>query len=260
MSEMMSNVEIEDVLSSIRRLVSEDYRPAAKAAVAAGRDKLILTPALRVVADDRDLAIVPVAAAPMPRLHLGAAPEIEMVAATLEQAVGAQGLDWESEIGDPPPDGRAFEWSRSARNGRAEPAGANVVDLRSAPPDHGDRIDDVEQPEPWAQPDPDDAPYAEMVTGDDAMLADHSDTTWADATEAEVMALLADSEPHPVDLEPTGAPSAPRVMIDEQALRKVVRDLIREELQGGLGERITRTVRKLVRAEIARSLATGEFE
>lgn len=50
MSEPMSAGEIEDVLSSIRRLVSEDLRPAAQAPQpVAARDKLILTPALRVV-------------------------------------------------------------------------------------------------------------------------------------------------------------------------------------------------------------------
>ncbi len=50
MSEPMSAGEIEDVLSSIRRLVSEDLRPAAEAPQpVAARDKLILTPALRVV-------------------------------------------------------------------------------------------------------------------------------------------------------------------------------------------------------------------
>lgn len=73
MSERLSSVEIEDVLSSIRRLVSEDLRPGAKPAAAApvaapvaagpaaaavpvvapevepsGADKLILTPALRI--------------------------------------------------------------------------------------------------------------------------------------------------------------------------------------------------------------------
>ena len=39
-----------------------------------------------------------------------------------------------------------------------------------------------------------------------------------------------------------------------------VRDIIREELQGALGERITRNVRKLVRAEIARAMAVRDFE
>jgi len=53
MSEAMSVGEIEDVLASIRRLVSEDLRPVPRSAPAreAG-DKLILTPALRVVEGD----------------------------------------------------------------------------------------------------------------------------------------------------------------------------------------------------------------
>lgn len=47
---------------------------------------------------------------------------------------------------------------------------------------------------------------------------------------------------------------------DEEMLRDLVRDIIREELQGALGERITRNVRKLVRAEIARAMAVRDFE
>ncbi len=48
----MSKGDIEDVLSSIRRLVSEDLRPVPRAKADAGAGKLILTPALRVVEDD----------------------------------------------------------------------------------------------------------------------------------------------------------------------------------------------------------------
>ena len=56
MSESMTTVEIEDVLSSIRRLVSEDLRPTHRlvsAALKSGANKLILTPALRIVSDER---------------------------------------------------------------------------------------------------------------------------------------------------------------------------------------------------------------
>ena len=56
MSEAMSTVEIEDVLSSIRRLVSEDLRPTHRlvsAALQKNAVKLILTPALRIEADVR---------------------------------------------------------------------------------------------------------------------------------------------------------------------------------------------------------------
>lgn len=41
---------------------------------------------------------------------------------------------------------------------------------------------------------------------------------------------------------------------DEVALRKMVGEIIREELQGELGERITRNVRKLIRHEIEASI------
>ena len=54
MSDSVTDVEVEDVLSSIRRLVSDDNRPSMKAAVTVAQfsDRLVLTPALRV-ADDR---------------------------------------------------------------------------------------------------------------------------------------------------------------------------------------------------------------
>ena len=44
-------------------------------------------------------------------------------------------------------------------------------------------------------------------------------------------------------------------IFDEDMLRDMVKDIIRQELQGVLGERITRNVRKLVRREIQRTLS-----
>ncbi|MEM7732247.1 MAG: hypothetical protein AAF280_05615 [Pseudomonadota bacterium] len=43
-------------------------------------------------------------------------------------------------------------------------------------------------------------------------------------------------------------------VLDENALRDMVGEIVRQELQGALGERITRNVRKLVRREINRAL------
>lgn len=45
-----------------------------------------------------------------------------------------------------------------------------------------------------------------------------------------------------------------RLTTGDEALRDLVRAVIREELQGDLGDRITRNVRKLVRREISRAL------
>ena len=48
-------------------------------------------------------------------------------------------------------------------------------------------------------------------------------------------------------------------VLDEDSLRELVSDIVREELQGALGERITRNVRKLVRREIQRALAVQDL-
>jgi hypothetical protein len=91
-------------------------------------------------------------------------------------------------------------------------------------------------------------------------------------TGEEIAAAVAQPEPVAVGAEPVVAepvaemPSAeeavtaPEVsateadMFDEDALREIVRDVLREELQGEFGERITRNVRKMVRAELAKAL------
>ncbi len=52
---------------------------------------------------------------------------------------------------------------------------------------------------------------------------------------------------------------APEDFLDEQSLRELVADIVREELQGALGERITRNVRKLVRREIQRALSAQDL-
>lgn len=48
--------------------------------------------------------------------------------------------------------------------------------------------------------------------------------------------------------------------VDEDALRAIIADVVREELQGELGVRITRNVRKLVRREIRLALAAQDIE
>ncbi|MGQ0610795.1 MAG: hypothetical protein ACT4N9_06795 [Paracoccaceae bacterium] len=70
-----------------------------------------------------------------------------------------------------------------------------------------------------------------------------------------------DAPPAPqVDPAMQGDDAAEGPPAQEAALRDLVRDLIREELQGTLGERITRNVRKLVRAEIARAMSMRDLD
>lgn len=56
------------------------------------------------------------------------------------------------------------------------------------------------------------------------------------------------------------SPIMDEALLDEEALREMVSEIVRQELQGALGERITRNVRKLVRREIHRALASQELE
>ena len=259
MSEAMSSVEIEDVLSSIRRLVSEDFRPAARQAaapVAAPQpdEKLLLTPAFRVVGD-KDFAHVlaapaPVARpAPLPRLHLGVDPAVGEALATLERAVEAQEIEWESEVGDPLPPVASMEWT--------EDGWANVeVATEAAAPAF------TAEPEvpSWAQTDPDQDTDDHAADLDPAAPIAEPDDIWADRAEAEVVAELNGPDRPATNQTVSAEPLLDELTFDEQVLRDVVRDLIREELQGALGERITRNVRKLVRAEIARAIATQDLE
>ena len=55
--------------------------------------------------------------------------------------------------------------------------------------------------------------------------------------------------------EGLGRPAAPDApILDEQSLRGLINTIVREELEGELGDRINRNLRKLIRREIAQVL------
>ncbi len=53
-------------------------------------------------------------------------------------------------------------------------------------------------------------------------------------------------------------PVAPAPILDEEAVRGIINAIVREELQGELGERITRNLRKLIRRELAQMMAESD--
>ncbi|KPA21309.1 hypothetical protein shim_20110 [Shimia sp. SK013] len=81
----------------------------------------------------------------------------------------------------------------------------------------------------------------------------------AEVIEAVAIEQAAEDVADAVDVGLSEALDEPAV-IDEEALREMVADIVRQELQGALGERITRNVRKLVRREIHRALAAHELD
>ena len=56
------------------------------------------------------------------------------------------------------------------------------------------------------------------------------------------------------DLKGAAEASTPAPILSEQVLQDLVRDLVRDQFRGDLGLHITRSIRKLVKAEIAREM------
>jgi hypothetical protein len=224
MSDPMSNHEIEDVLSSIRRLVSEDLRPTARpvAQDTAGPEKLLLTPALRVVTE-------PQAEAVMPSESASASSQVEDVVSRLGAAVPED--EWESPFGDPEiwPGSEQVELSDAAAEGYVapplQPETGDADDMSAAfldsPMAAYSDVEDVLASAADAPVTPAREPRLEVRPPQD-------DRAWAEAAEAAVRADLAQDAEDEV-IFGLGDAEAGGMVFDEEVLRDLVRDLIREE-------------------------------
>lgn len=275
MSDPVTNVEIEDVLSSISRLVSESggaqaeareaskvfenkapkpetgaETPAEKPAVL---EKLVLTPSLRVaeapeaVVESEDTS-EPEAEPENEAVHEAEEHHAEVSEETQPEAVSEESAERAAETEQTPeqsadehvnaPEGESLkdrieqlEAAVSSQDGEWEEENDESVETLQWE-DHGtEGTSDENMSAPEA--------FAEHHHDFDA--ADEADKI----TEAEdEYDFLAGDE----------------TLLDEDTLREMVADIVRQELQGALGERITRNVRKLVRREIHRALMAQEFE
>ena len=279
MSDPMTNVEIEDVLSSIRRLVAEGTpaKPASAAELASAAKpartmpKLVLTPALRVDASQDSTPNAPIRlqeaqrvdafAPPLPTLISIADPDgdrLNLLAtiAELEAAVRNQTDEWE-------PDGTGtrteqLTWARAGFRGDvevedAEEAIAAPVNISAWPR----TLVEAAKRYGEAQDTPEDDAVQEAEfrhhAAKDAARSQADDTDFNDDSIGGPE-LGDDAE------EMLNRYLADDAVIDENMLRDLVRDIVRQELQGKLGERITRNVRKMVRREINRTMTTQNFD
>jgi cell pole-organizing protein PopZ len=276
MSERMTNMEIEDVLSSIRRLVSEEARPLLRREVRLptpeSASKLVLTPDFRV-SEPTESAEAPQAKPVEPQRP---AASLKARLAILESALGESKGEWEpdgSEVG-----ADAFgqvEDEPSVHDAFGAQAEADYAEARMAP--ETDPQDWLPESAPEATLTEETVPEATPAVEDEPVGSAGTSESHAEPVEtAEMAAIPAEM----VDWQDEHVTSAPRpdvahekptdeasvfdedddAIIDEEGLRDLVRDMIRQELQGALGERITRNVRKLVRAEINRALAGRELD
>lgn len=202
MSGPEKQVEIEDVLSSIRRLVSEDEAGESDLDKTTGTsgDRLVLTPSLRV-ADE---------------LHQGD----RSGPLTLDQRLHRRGM---STDGVP-----------------ASTLTSRIAALESA------IAETVDQWEP-------DGSVGDDYAGTNVGTIEWTDDESIDDTEVAAPGA-ADSDAQPLLLETA------HTAMDDDALRGMVADIVREELQGMLGERITRNLRKMVRREIHRALSAQDLD
>ncbi|WP_297767820.1 hypothetical protein [uncultured Roseovarius sp.] len=290
MSDPVTNVEIEDVLSSIRRLVSngqvERDGEASTDDPSAGADRLVLTPSLRV--DGTRVAGINAGDVKEPPLQPG--PEIDADAEDQDpsqpqpearsEETGPRSPDRPESVGEadpfdqtmdeltgneehepevssePEPHGglhtqaAEFETAIAGRDDQWEPDGESEDDYAGGPVNTLNWQDHNEEPEEEElSSDPDWTEADEAVSERHAQAWQHEETH--------------DSERQHVS-DDTGDSSDAMVfddaIMDEDTLRDMVSEIVRQELQGALGERITRNVRKLVRREIHRALTSQEFD
>ena len=93
----------------------------------------------------------------------------------------------------------------------------------------------------------------------DAAEDDKQPATIPEAEDLQAEETLPEPEPEP-EAEVVDMDASDDTVMDEEALRELVAEIVRQELRGALGERITRNVRKLVRREIQRALASQALE
>ena len=132
----------------------------------------------------------------------------------------------------------------------------------------------AEDPEAIVEPEPlpkaetgaadlveDSTPEALQPDGDATadMTSDLTDDPLAAAQEAEELLSFGSDDMAEDDPEAPKGDEAEGLLLDEQILRDMVSEIVRQELQGALGERITRNVRKLVRREIQRALQSQDY-
>lgn len=248
MSDAMSNREIEDVLSSIRRLVARETASAAP-------DRLVLTEAQRIAVNDSN--------APDSAAGGGSGDGAsEDARARLQAAIGGLAVAGEG-------DGKGSSGDDSAIAEPAEPAEPQ------ADATAGVKI----APEPVEIAATSAADAGDHEEAGEAAPADAAPTAGTDYGEAEEWhgpawqrdaGMPVTAAPEDGHAEATAAEAADEyadddgdapgdTLIDEEMLRSLVAQLVREELRGQLGERITMQVRKLVRAEIARALDERQY-
>ena len=339
MSDSVKGAEVEDVLSSVRRLISNDHRrgrpmPEPERILPEPEEKLILTASLRVEdtqahearahktqADDTQSDDAP---SYEEALAFDGA-SLEDRIAELEAAISERPEDWEPDGSEDESEHRPTQMVVSRRPGPVSRplrlTRVSLIDAEAQTDADRDSSDEPKANDGLGAP-PSGAPIANELGTVEAASTPEAEPTEvpqkpeledsgaseearAENAAPESAFVPAGAEDVAADVEPAighldesvdeggiedadfveiddeeleadrmdRAPSSRTVdrmrelygdevedaIMDSDALRGMVSAMIRDELQGELGERITRNVRKLVRREIQRALAARDL-
>ncbi|MFY2824655.1 hypothetical protein [Ruegeria sp. MALMAid1280] len=243
MTDKVVKAGIEDVLSSIKRLVTEDDRKAPgilATSLSKKPGRLVLTDALRVnepavyerpQPGNKESAYK--AEDSVKPMLLRACDIVKHAEPAIEQQEKA-----ESEDG--------LAGSLSAKIEALEAAIARTEDQWEPDGESDDAYSGTpNRPLAWS------ARAETKEAGDEGAKAEEAETT---ATFIRDPDAAASAKPQAPETQPD------TLTMDADALRGLIAQVVREELQGVLGQRITRNVRKMVRREIYRALAERELD
>lgn len=300
----LSSEEIEDVVSSVRRLVSNEQRPRTLSRDL-GADKLVLTSAYRIVPETSPLsplmldapliepAVKPEPASAEPVVEEPAVVSGSLTAAQEDSLAHALALEPEPELtlkDDGPVDPVGPE---AALSDTVEAEWEDEIWAEPGTVSLGEAALAAEEAEVLIAPDAEtEAAMSGTAADDQAAPGDADGGNWVEdqpipfvplrrraedlaarlaaGAVVEPSAAALSDDPPPVSQPQPDMPQlesglydadgTPLAVLDEAALGEIVRQVLRAELQGELGERITRNVRKLVRAEINRALLARDLD
>ncbi|MBT8389995.1 MAG: hypothetical protein KJN60_00135 [Boseongicola sp.] len=265
MSKPDTGQNVEDMLSSVRRLVSDELPRMPRADVPKGPAALVLTEAQRIE--------------PPMTGHNSRRKSLEDRIAELEAAVADSSDEYEpdgsEDLEQHRPDTMVFRPSRPGKRPTARPLHlseilrAEAAERGKKDPEPSDSIDEKLVDEPPEELDGEteeelheqvETALTEAVTT--AIVEMTEDALQGDEAFEQALADAVGAEPEVAEeaLEDAEPEKAVSETLDATEMRDLISSLIREELQGELGERITRNVRKLVRQEIQRALTVREVE
>ena len=253
MSDRVVSANIQDVLSSVKRMVDEDASGESEfifvpSTPAPKPGRLVLTDALRV--SEEPLIVqkrAPLKLMPQNAAHEGTANQAANAPGNPEapmrlqpgDSVRADGADANDEKPK-----RDLAGSLSAKIEALEAAIARTEDQWE--PD-GESDDEYSGTKTKAVEWPVGKGFAQSKVAEPEPEPEPETETTAEATFIRDPAVVAKQAQKPAG-----------VIVDEEQLRDLVAQIVREELQGALGERITKNLRKMVRREISRVIAAPD--